>query len=662
MLRDSQRSMIEDGAAVIADRGWLIAAAPTGLGKTAAALAVTLEAARLGEREKTILFMTGRQSQHAIVVETVRSINERLTEGERKVRLVDMIGQQGMCIHDISQDSPWLFGRLCAQLRKDRACPHWLKDAAEVRPRVLQDPLHVDELTELCRNHSDGKGRPGICPWKVARESAGSADIVVCDYNHVFLDRVREASLPAMGLELQDLILIVDEAHNLPDRIRRGMQRRLTARLVRDALFEVQEHRGDEESGSEGDLDARVRTVRELGLAEEALKRLRQRMPVWFTGLKNRLENDDADIAVPAGSVLVEVRNALSGHLDEPLSLTAFIGTLEKVEVELDDDEQEDETACRRLADVLGICVDLADDAALAVVFDLMGDEGRLTTHLLDPGVVAGPLFEQAAGGLLMSGTLFPPAMYRDILRIPADRLNACEEYASPFMADRRPVIVASDVTTRFKERSEEMTRRIRSHLHALLRETPGHVAVFCPSYSQLTEIIEKGSWPGRRVVIEQRSWRKRDIDKALRDLYSARKQRQRVLLAGVFSAKLSEGIDYNRNILDAVACIGIPLAPPSARQRAMQDYVADRFGARNRWRYASAQPAMNAILQAMGRPIRKAEDRALILILDKRVRDDGFRSCLPTDLRMIDTSDPRVTGRHVKRFFERLPEPARGV
>jgi len=654
--------MMEDGAAVVADGGWLIAAAPTGLGKTAAALAVALEAARSDEHQKTILFMTGRQSQHAIVVETVRAINERLSPGEQKVRLVDLIGQQGMCIHDISQESPWVFGKLCANLRKEKSCSFWMKDVSEIRPRIYQDPLHVEELSDICRNHSDGQGRPGICPWKVARESASGADIVVCDYNHIFHERVREASLAAMGLNLEELILIVDEAHNLPDRIRRGMERRMTATLIRDALFEVQEYLGEEQKINEKEDDSKTDSISRLILVEGALKRLRQRLPVWFQGLKNQLKSDQDDIAVPAKTFLIEVQNALSSHLGEPLPLRTLVTTLAEVEVEMDKDEEESDTASKRLSEVINICSDLADDPALAVVFDLMGDEGRLTTHLLDPGVVAGPLFEDASGGILMSGTLFPPTMYRDLLRIPTSKMTCCEEYESPFLSDRRPVIVANDVTTRFKDRSEDMTKKIRSHLHALLRETPGHVAVFCPSYSQLKEIIEKGSWPGRRVIIEERAWRKRDIEKAIASLHSARRQRQRVMLAGVFNAKLSEGIDYSGNILDAVACIGLPLAPPSARQKAMESYVADRFGAGNRWRYASAQPAMNSILQAMGRPIRKAEDRALVLLLERRVKSGGFRSCLPTGLTMVDSSDSRITGRHAKRFFQRHPEPAKGM
>ena len=45
-----------------------------------------------------------------------------------------------------------------------------------------------------------------------------------------------------MGIDIENTILIVDEAHNLPDRVRNGMERRIISNTFRDARFEVQEH------------------------------------------------------------------------------------------------------------------------------------------------------------------------------------------------------------------------------------------------------------------------------------------------------------------------------------------------------------------------------------------------------------------------------------
>ena len=91
-LREGQMRMIQDGNEALEKEGYLFAAAPTGIGKTAAALSSTLTYAyNHPEGGKKVLFLTGRQSQHRIVVDSVRRINERI--GRNQIKLVDMIGR-----------------------------------------------------------------------------------------------------------------------------------------------------------------------------------------------------------------------------------------------------------------------------------------------------------------------------------------------------------------------------------------------------------------------------------------------------------------------------------------------------------------------------------------------------------------------------------------
>ncbi len=99
-IRDSQKKMVSDGIIALQEGGSLLAAAPTGIGKTAAALASAFEVTNFynaNPEVPKILFMTGRQSQHRIVVETVRLINSNLPSGNPRIRLVDIIGREGMC-------------------------------------------------------------------------------------------------------------------------------------------------------------------------------------------------------------------------------------------------------------------------------------------------------------------------------------------------------------------------------------------------------------------------------------------------------------------------------------------------------------------------------------------------------------------------------------
>jgi len=654
-LREGQREMISDGINALKENGFLLANAPTGIGKTAAALsaALTISRSRIGQKNP-VLFMTGRQTQHRIVVDTVRKINQRLNPNEEKIRLVDMIGQKDMCIHPHASEHDIGFSRLCANLRSKRKCKPFLEDSPGLRLRVLQDPLHVDELVNISKTHQEGHIVQPTCPWKVARECASSADVVVCDYNHLFNENVRDSSLKAMGLNMDEMILVLDEAHNLPERIRMGLRRRLTADLIRDAVFELEEHR---ESGLNSEETVQNRTC------EAALKRYRMRIVQWIKDQKSNLgkaqgRQDEQEMRVEPSLILSMLRQEFEGDISgEKIAFSELIALLESVNAISNEDE--DETACYRLATVLSILSRFEKSSALCVVLTARRDSVWITTHLLDPAIIGKEIFNSVRGGILMSGTLTPPRMYAENLGIDEERGILAADYPSPFMADRRPVIITSDVSTLWGRRGEENTRMIRNHLHSLLQNTPGHVAIFCPSYAMLKEIIGEGNWPGRLLLMEESNWSKKRVEGAISEMRGARIRGTKVILAGVYGGRLSEGLDYSGNLLDAVACIGIPNAPKSVQNDSLKKYIEKQSGSNNAWRYGVFQPAINRILQAMGRAIRKAEDRAFILLLDDRLLKPNYKKCLPPTFTPFTASDPSRTARQVKRFFERHPEPA---
>ena len=82
--RPGQIDMIRECRESLRNKGNHIAAAPTGIGKTAASIAAALEVAMNTSTKPHILFLTGRQSQHKIVIDTVRKINSRLGQGNSK--------------------------------------------------------------------------------------------------------------------------------------------------------------------------------------------------------------------------------------------------------------------------------------------------------------------------------------------------------------------------------------------------------------------------------------------------------------------------------------------------------------------------------------------------------------------------------------------------
>ena len=659
--RPGQIEMIYESREALKNGGYHLAAAPTGIGKTAASLAAAIEVARDSPVKTHILFLTGRQSQHRIVIETVRSINSRLNSREANIRVVDLIGRESMCEFIDMQT-----GRCDCEKGSSEGSKFARRE--EMSEFILEHPRHVEEIIEKCKIW-------GLCAWSTCRYSTKDCDILVCDYNHVFADSVRENSLPTMGINLESAIIIVDEAHNLPDRIRMNMERIVTPTIVRNTAMELEEYLGHLNLEHERNTSPAVaKEIEIVDWAFEVMKIARGKIADLFSNLHSNLGYDQEESIVQT----YQLTNAFNSACDEYEGISGqkklgqennntqininkidrikkIYQVLNRVKIEVDsEDEEAMEPDSYRLGHILE-CIELfSETTALSLVFSNKGREGKITSHLLDPGIVSGKLFASAKGAILMSGTLYPPQMYADILDLPKEKTTK-SEYKSPFAQERRPVVVAADVSTKYNDRTETMWNKIRSHIQALIDGSSGHIAVFCPSYRLLEEILEDVFFKGIKKVVESRDWTKNDIDNIVDMLKSERSKDNRILLCGVFGARLSEGIDYSDGVLDAVVCVGIPNPPPSVLSNALKDYASDKFGKHNAWRYTVTQPAINSILQAMGRPIRSIQDRALILLLDRRNRDQNYARCYPINMKMNVTSNPDTTTSFARRFFKRV-------
>ena len=628
--RESQIGMISDGIAALKDGGFLLAAAPTGIGKTAAALASALNAANQSENPEIpkIMFLTGRQSQHRIVVDTIRDINKRLPSGFSRVKVVDIIGRESMC-KSVDRST----GKCNCEIGVTESERRFLR--ADLEEFIHSEPRHVDQVLKRVR-------KTEVCAWATARDAAKNTRVIVCDYNHVFVEGVRDSSLPVMGIDLENTILIIDEAHNLPDRIRSGLERRITQKVFQRALSDVEEYK---ESMEKREADMEI---------PESNASLRK----WFEEKKSenqQTKGDDVRVATQEFIDVVSkaIGGVVEGESEDDISrLRGMIARLLSVVIEEDEDLEEDEqNECTRLAEILEICIRYRKNPALALVFDELLDEPRITSHLLDPSVVGEPIFEQCLGSILMSGTLFPPEMYADILGVPSIR-SSCNEYSSGFPLGNRPVLIASDVTSKFTER-EECFSSIISHVKSVIDNTKGNVAIFAPSYSMLDRIHDEfeNTWSPKKIIREEQRMSKSGVESLISKLYE-QKQMGGAALFGVLSGKLSEGIDYSENVLNALVCVGLPLPPPSARQDALLEYYSKKYDRNRAWKYASLQPAVNSILQALGRPIRKSEDRAIVVLLEKRLLERRVSSCMPA-MQKMRTSKPERTAERVKAFFE---------
>ena len=588
-VREGQADFLTDARKAIEEGRHLLAHAPTGIGKTAVALVASLEFAV--RANKLVLFLTSRQSQHRIAIETVRRIEAR---GPR-IATVDLIAKQSMCLQESAPAYGRAFHEFCDHKVKSRTCAFFTRDNSAVVAAVLQRTLHVQELVRA-------SGACAVCPHKVAMDAASRANLVVCDYNFLFSE-ILERFLPRLGRSLDDLVLIVDEAHNLPDRIRAHLGGDLS---VHDLLKAAKEARS---------IDGEV-AHRLVGVAKA--------MEAFLLVVRSErvARKDEFVDLVEEG--LAKGRGGSLGYTDF-VEMVAFAG----------------EDAVRRgVPSTLPVVVEFLtrwrdqDIGILRLV--VPGTEGKFAFRLMDPSVLSKRVFDRVHASLLMSGTLYPAEMYADLLGIDRSR-REIRTYGSPFPKTNRLLLVHPELTTLYAKRSSEMHDRIAEQIGAIATAVRGNVALFFPSYELLEQAHSRflALRVRKRILVERPEWTKAQRDGAIEALRVARGDGGAVLFA-VQGGSLSEGVDYEGNVLTAVVVVGLPLSPPNVEVEALKDYYCRKFGFAKGYDYAYVFPAVNKVLQAAGRPIRSERDRAAIILLEGRLLEPRYARCLPPDF------DPR--------------------
>ena len=121
--------------------------------------------------------------------------------------------------------------------------------------------------------------------------------------------------------------------------------------------------------------------------------------------------DDDKDTLVETGELLKVFTTAWESSLSKGkwnAGYRMMRRTLEQVKVEGEDEEEEGETFCSRFLSFMDILVRFEKSDAMAVVFDILGDEGRVTSCLLDPSVVSSGIISNSLGSIFMSGLFIP--------------------------------------------------------------------------------------------------------------------------------------------------------------------------------------------------------------------------------------------------------------
>ena len=620
-VREGQRQFMVDVAEAAAQKRHLLAHAPTGLGKTVSTLAPLVAYALANN--KRLFFLTSKQSQHKIAVDTLKAIRQKA--GVPFV-VSDIIGKQDMCPRTEARDLySKRFSEFCRREQVSHQCEYWETANGQAIRLLKQKVHHVEELVIASTDC-------GVCPHQAAIDLAAQAHVVVCDYNY-FFSKMRSGMQERLQLDLAEVILVVDEAHNLPDRIRDHLALSLNEYVLDEAMDEV------------NDLDRPS-----LGRLVEALRLVLSELAEVET------HSDPADDRPISTSERYAAREELIEAVDKAFSKasalvkTDYAGLIESLENAIGDYEEKFKTDSRGLLALHEFLNNWKIERRGLARILTREPTASLAYKILDPSVLSKPVFDAVHASVVMSGTLHPMEMMRDVLGLAPER-TTLREYQSPFPRENRPVLVDSSVTTGYKERTPQMFREIGERLASIALATPGNVAAFFPSYAIMEQVrpaVEVGLRGRKDLIVEEKG-----LDKSEKEglVHQMRGEVQNALLLGVQGGSLSEGYDYEGNLLKGVVIVGLPFAAPSLEVESLIGFYDKKFGAGKGRPYAYVHPTFHRVLQAAGRCIRSSEDKGVIVLLDKRFGWGSYRASYPHDFLPRESRD--VVG-DVRSFWVR--------
>ena len=268
-----------------------------------------------------------------------------------------------------------------------------------------------------------------------------------------------------------------------------------------------------------------------------------------------------------------------------------------------------------------------ADDHYKSYCDYLEDNRFLIRLQCMDPSRPLDERLSLCRSSILFSATLLPIRYYKDQLS------GGPEDYAvyaeSPFDPDNRLVLIADDVSTRYKRRTSDEYRRIADYITDFCSAKPGNYMAFFPSYRYLTEIAAfLEDQPGIRLLVQQNSMSEPEREEFL----SAFAEEREGTLLGlcVLGGIFSEGIDLTADRLIGAIIVGPGLPMVCNERELFRAYYAQRCDAG--FEYAYQYPGMNKVLQAAGRVIRTTGDVGAILLLDDRFLQSSYRNLFPRE------------------------------
>lgn len=551
--REGQIELAERAYKALIKGETLVVEAPNGIGKTSAVLSAALLASEKSGRR--VLYLTRTHSQTDRVVEEVERISEKT-----EVKYAPIRGMASLCPFNTGLFREGVF---CSFIVKKRMCNYTrsIDEVGDIRP-LFTEVVILEAL------------RRGQCPYAFSLKLARDSTLIIANYIYVF-DMFYSTYL-FEKLQLNRPLLIIDEAHNVSDRILDFL--RAKARI--DRLYDILS-RYSSDTGFNG-------TIKLLDKICESNSKL-------ISGEVLRLVSREE---------ISKLRNFLNEVLERSeerdLMDSSFMDAvkfLRKLEIAVNNMEN--------------------------IVFCREGGRYLAMEPVLPGDLYNTVLGDKFSGIVMMSGTFGGKEAISAELGIELDYIEI-----NPGREEDLHVFVAEGITTRYKKRKKELYKEIADVLSEIVGIVKGNVGIFFPSYQFMERVYEEVESMDKPVFLESRERTARENREMINN-FKKMADAGGAVLFGVSGGRNSEGEDFVGKEMSSAVVIGLPYRKPNDLMRLRAAKINEKFPGMG-YKVVFTLPAVRMAVQAAARSTRGHRKKVTVAFADDRYKRSDVIDFLP--------------------------------
>ena len=590
--RKGQKELVSGVYHTMRTEKQLFIQAPTGIGKTMAAIFPAVRAVGEGYGDK-IFYLTAKTITRTVAEEAFHILKEK----RLSYKTISITAKEKLCLCEETDCNP-------------EKCPYAEGHFDRVNAAVFEilnakDTYLREDLLEQAEKYR-------VCPYEMCLDISSWVDAVICDYNYVFDPNVYLRRFFSDGVK-GDYLFLIDEAHNLVERGRKMYSAVLCKEDFLETAKIVKEH------------SAKLYKI---------LKKCNRMM------LEYKRECDECTVMENIAGLSLQLMNLL-GEMENFLEKEHE----EKVQKAV----LEFSFSVRHFLNMY----DIADENY--VIYSHYDDEQRflITLYCVNPKRNLQECLNKGRGAVFFSGTFLPLPYYRSLFSERRDDYAICA--SSPFLRENLKLLVACDVSSKYTRRGVSEYEKMAEYIYELAAGKQGNYMVFFPSYRMLEDIYEifRNKTEERQFEVSCILQSSNMTEQEREEFLEAFQENSAKTLIGfcVMGGIFSEGIDLTGERLIGAAIVGTGLPQVGCEREILKNYYDEK--AQNGFAYAYRYPGMNKVLQAAGRVIRTKEDRGVVLLLDERFLQREYLELFPQEWQSYERCTVGNAGQKIRAFWD---------